>query len=73
MDDEIGALHEALKRVRELECRCKEEPDHRRMIAGMLYANVLSPATRKHVMSKSYPKGLDLEGKPAMVSARVDL
>ena len=24
-------------------------------------------------MSKSYPKDLDLEGKPAMVSARVDL
>ena len=43
------------------------------MIPGMLYANVLSPATRKHALSKSYPKGFDDEGKPVMVSARLDL
>ena len=71
--DEVGALREALRRVRELERRCKEEADQRRMIAGMLYANVLSPATEKHVLSKSYPKGVDDEGKPVMVSAKVDL
>ena len=59
MDDNVGALREALKRVRERERRCKEEANHRRMFAGKRYANVLSPTTRKHVMSKSYPKGLD--------------
>ena len=43
IDDEVGALREALKRVRELERRCKDEdtPAMRRMIAGVLYANVL--------------------------------
>ena len=43
------------------------------MIAGMLYANVLCRTTRKHIISKSYPKGVDELGQPVMVSARVDL
>ena len=46
-----------MKRVRELERRCKGEPCQRQLIVGMLYANVLSPVKIKHVMSKSYPKG----------------
>ena len=43
------------------------------MIAGMLCANVLCPATRMHVVSKSYPNGVDEQGRPVMVSARSDL
>ena len=43
------------------------------MNAGLLYANVLSPSTRKHIMGKSYPKCVDDKGKSAMVSARVGL
>ena len=73
IEDEVGALREALKRVRELERRCPDTPDQRVMIAGMLFANVLSPAARKHVMSKSYPKGQDHSGNPIMIQARDDL
>ena len=75
IDVEVSALREALKRVRELERRCPREPTQRPMIAGMLYANVLSPATRKHVMSKSALKHVlgNAGSERVMTPARADL
>ena len=55
----VSALREALKRVRKPERRCPDETSQRRIVAGMLYANVLLPATRKHVMGKLYQRAVD--------------
>ena len=44
IEDECGALREALKRAREIERSCKDEPCQFRMRACMFYANVLSPS-----------------------------
>ena len=50
-----------------------DEPCHGTMVADILYTNVLSTTTRKHVMGKSHPKGVNEQGQPEMVSARDDL
>ena len=45
------------------------------MIAGMFFANLLSPTTRKHVMSNAFlrPVPGNLEADPVLTSARRDL
>ena len=52
-----------------------ESPTQRPMIAGMLYANVLSPATRKYVMSKSAlrPVPGNAGAEHVLTPARADL
>ena len=52
VDEEVSALREAIKRFRELERRCGDQGQaQRKIISGMLYANVLSPSTRKHILN----------------------
>ena len=45
------------------------------MIAGMPFANVLSPTTRKHMMSKSFLRLVPCNpsADPLLTSARADL
>ena len=45
------------------------------MVAGMLYANVLSPATRTHVMTKSAVRPVpgNPSAPPVSTPARADL
>ena len=43
------------------------------MVAGMLYTDMLCPATMKHVMGKSYARGHGEQVAEIMVSAKADL